>query len=100
VNGVFCRHVDQGNGGKVGANGWAAEDNRKQWQRQTGNNQLKVMVASGGIDSSGGGGVQRQSTAICSKTPMAKVIVVAPPTPLSLLLAIGSRWVAGAAARE
>ncbi len=46
VNGVFCGCVDHGSGGKVGANGRAAVDSRQQWQRQSGNNQLKVTVAS------------------------------------------------------
>jgi hypothetical protein len=56
VNRVFRRSVDHSGGRKVGANGRAAVDNRQQWQRQSGNKQLKVTVASGGIDSRGGGG--------------------------------------------
>jgi hypothetical protein len=56
VNGAFCRQVDHGSSGKVGADGRAVVDNRQQWQRQSGINQLKVMVASGGVDSRGGGG--------------------------------------------
>ncbi len=56
VNVVFCRRVDHDGGRKAGSNGRAAVENRQQWQRKLGNNQLKVMVASGGIDSRGGGG--------------------------------------------
>jgi hypothetical protein len=41
---------DHGIGRKVGGDGRVAIDNRQQWQRQPGNNQLKVMVTSGGID--------------------------------------------------
>jgi hypothetical protein len=70
----------------IGTNCRAAVDNRQQWQQQSGNNQLKVMVASGGVDFHGGGGEWRQSTAIDSKMPMAKATVVAPPTPLLLSL--------------
>jgi hypothetical protein len=56
------------------------------------------MVASGGIDSHRGSGGQRWSTAIGGKTPMAKVIVVAFPTPLLLPLTGGSGRGGGAAA--
>ena len=101
VNGAFHHCVDHCGSVKVGTNGRAAVDNRQQWQQQSGNNQLKVMVASSGVDSRGGSGKQWQSTAIGSKTPMAKAIIVAPPTPLLLsLLAGGGRWPAAAAARE
>jgi hypothetical protein len=62
VNGVFCRWVDHGGGKKVGTNGRAAVDNRQQWQQQTDNNQLRVMVASGVVDSHGGGGNRRWLT--------------------------------------
>ncbi len=76
-------------------------DNRQQWQwPQSGNNQLKVMVASSGIDSRGGGSEQQWSTAISSKTLMAKAIIVAPSTPLLLLLAGSGGWVAALAVRE
>jgi hypothetical protein len=64
VNGVFRHSVDYGGGRKVGADGRVAVDNRQQCQWQSGNNQLKVMVARGGIDSRGGGDKQRWSTAI------------------------------------
>jgi hypothetical protein len=56
VNVAFRRRVDHGSGRNVGADGRAAVDNSQQYQRQSGNNHLKVMVASGGIDSRGGGG--------------------------------------------
>ncbi len=56
VNVAFCHRVDHGIGGKAGGNGRAAVDNRQQWQWQSGNNQRKVMVASGGVDSRGWGG--------------------------------------------
>jgi hypothetical protein len=84
VNWAFRCRMDHGSGRKVGANGSAAVDNRQQWQQQTGNNQLKAMVASSGVDSCRGGGKQWRLTAIGSKTPMAKVIVVVPPAPLLL----------------
>jgi hypothetical protein len=100
VNGVFRCCVDHGSSGKDGANGRAAIDNRQQWQWQSGNNQLKVTVASGSVDCRGGGGEQQQSMAIGSKMPMAKAIVVAPPTPLLLLLAGCDGRAAMAAARE
>jgi hypothetical protein len=100
VNGAFCHCVDHGGGRKVGANGRAAVDSRQQWQRQSSIDQLKVMVASGGIDSHGVGGKQRQSTAIGSKTPMAKTIIVAPPTFMALSLAGGGWQAAVVAARE
>jgi hypothetical protein len=101
VNGAFRRHVDHGSGGKVGgANGRVAVNNRQQWQHQSGNNKLKVMMASGGLFSLGGSGKQRQSTVIGSKMPTAKAIVVAPLTPLSSSLAGGGGWVAAVAARE
>ncbi len=58
VNGVFPHPVDHGDGGKGGANGRAAVDNIKQWQWQSGINQLKVMVASGVVDSLGYSGMQ------------------------------------------
>jgi hypothetical protein len=98
LNGVLHRHLDHGGGRKVGCNGRAGVDNRQQWQRQSGNNQLKVTVASGGDDSHGGGGGQRRSMAISSKKPKAKAIVVALPTPLLSSLASGSGQVAVAAA--
>ncbi len=100
VNGAFCHCVDHGGGRKVGANGRAAVDSRQQWQQQSGINQLKVTVASGGIDSHGAGGKQRRSTAIGSKTPMAKAIVVMPPTPMALSLAGGGWQAAVVAAKE
>ena len=56
VNVAFRRRVDHGSGRNVGADGRAAVDNSQQYQRQSGNNHLKVMVASGGIDSRGGSG--------------------------------------------
>jgi hypothetical protein len=56
VNETFPCRMNHGGGRKVGANGRAAVDNRQQWQRQSGNNQLKVTVASGGVGSRGGGG--------------------------------------------
>ncbi len=100
VNGAFCRCMDHGGGRKVGADGRVVVDNRQQWQRQSGNNQLKVAVASRGVDSCRGGGKQRRSTQISSKMPMAKAIVATPPTPLSLLLAgSGGQAAAAAAAR-
>jgi hypothetical protein len=58
------------------------------------------MVASSGVDSHGGGGKQRLSKAIGSKTQMAKAIGSAPPSPLSLLLVGGGGRAAVAAARE
>ncbi len=101
VNGAFCCCVDHGRrGGKVGAIGRVVVNNRQQWQWQSGNNQLKVTVVSSGIDSCGGSGKQRQSRAICSKTPMAKAIVIAPPTPLLLSLADGAGPAVAAATRE
>ncbi len=42
VNVAFCSRVDHGGSGKVGTDGRVAADNRQQWQRQSGNNQLKV----------------------------------------------------------
>jgi hypothetical protein len=100
-NGAFCRRMDHGSSGKAGANSRATVDNRQQWQRQSGNYQLKVLVASGGVDSHGGGSKQRQSTIISSKTPTAKAIIVVPPTPLLLPLAGSGGWSAvAAAARE
>jgi hypothetical protein len=99
MNWAFRRRFDHGSGGKVGANGRAVVDNRQQWKRQSGNNQQKMMVASGGIDSHGGNSKQWRSTAIGSEMPAAKAIAVAPPTPL-LLLAGGSGQAATAAARE
>jgi hypothetical protein len=50
VNGVFCCCVDHSGGRKVGGDGRAAVDTKQQWQQQSGNNQLKVTVASGGLD--------------------------------------------------
>jgi hypothetical protein len=85
---------------KLVADGRATVDNRQQWQRQSGNNQLKVTVASSGVDSRGDGGKQRQLMAIGSEMPMAKVIIVAPPTPLLLLSAGSGGRAAAAAARE
>jgi hypothetical protein len=73
---------------------------RQQWQLQSGNNQLNVMVTSGGVDSRGDGGKQWRSTVIGSKTPMAKVINIAFPTPLLSLLAGGGGRAAVAAATE
>ncbi len=98
VNEVFCCQVDHGRGTKVGVNGTAAVENR--WQRQSGNNQLKVTVASSGVDSQGGGGKQRWSTAIGSKMPMAKAIVIVPLTPLLSLSADSGGQAAVVAARE
>jgi hypothetical protein len=100
VNGAFHRRMDHDGGGKDGGNSRAAVDNKQRWQQQSGNNQLKVMVASGGVDSHGSGGRQRWLMAIGSKTPMAKAIIVVLPTPLSLLSAGGSRRAAAAAVRE
>jgi hypothetical protein len=100
VNEAFRCRLDHGGGRKVSADGRAAVDNRQQRQRQSGNNQLKVLVASAGIDSHEGSGKQWRLTAIGSKTPLAKAIVVVPPTPLSLLAAGGSRGAVAAAARE
>jgi hypothetical protein len=81
MNGAFYCCVDHGGSGKVGANGRVAVDNRQC------NNQLKVTVASGGVDSRGGGGKQWRSTAINSKAPTAKAIAIMPPTILLSLLA-------------
>ncbi len=57
VNGAFRCRVNHDSSKKVGADGRVVVDNRQQqqWQRQSGNNQLKVTVASGGVDSHGGG---------------------------------------------
>jgi hypothetical protein len=55
VIGAFHRHVDHGSGGKVGSTGRAAVDIRHQWYRQSGNNQLKLMAARGGVDFRGDG---------------------------------------------
>ncbi len=100
VNGTLRRRVNHGNGGKVGGDGRAAVDNRQQWQRQSGNNQLKVTVACSGVDSCEGGSKQQQSTAIGCKMSRAKAIIVAPRTPLLSSLAGGGRWTAVAVARE
>jgi hypothetical protein len=70
------------------------------WMAVSGNNQLKVVVVSSGVDSFGGDGRQRWSTAISSKAQMAKAIIVVPPTPLLSLLACGGRQAVAAAARE
>ncbi len=51
VKGAFRHRVDNCGGKKVGADSRAGVDNRQQWQRQSGNNQLKVTVASSGADS-------------------------------------------------
>ncbi len=56
VNGAFCCCVNHGGGRKVGANVMVVVDNRRQWQRQSGNNHLKVTMASSCIDSHGVGG--------------------------------------------
>ncbi len=53
INEAFHCHPDHGGSRKVGANGRAVVDSRQQWQQQSGK---KVMVASGGVDSRGGGG--------------------------------------------
>jgi hypothetical protein len=53
VNEAFCYRVDHGGGRKVGGDGRGAVDNRQKWQRQSGKNQLKVIVASGGVNSLG-----------------------------------------------
>jgi hypothetical protein len=58
------------------------------------------MVAGSGVDYRGGSGEQRRLTAIGSKTPTAKAIIIVPPTPLLLLLAGSGRWATAAAARE
>jgi hypothetical protein len=58
VNGGLCCLVDHGRGGKVGIDSTAVVDNRKQLQQQSGSNQLKVTVASSGIDSQGSGSKQ------------------------------------------
>jgi hypothetical protein len=100
VNGLFCCRMDHGGGNKVGSDSTAAVDNRQQRQQQSGNNQLKGMVASKGVDSYGGDGKQRWLMVIGSKMPTAKQIVVAPPTPLSSSSAGGSWPAVGAAARE
>jgi hypothetical protein len=68
--------------------------------QQSGKNQLKLTVASGGIDSREGSGKQRWLTAIGNEMPTSKAILVALPTPLSLSLAGGGGWAAAAAARE
>ncbi len=94
VNWAFRGRVDHVGGGKVGANGRAAVDNIQH------NKQLQMMVASSGLGSRGGGSKQRQSAVIGSKVPMAKAIIVAPPTPLLSSSAGGSGRVAVAAARE
>jgi hypothetical protein len=99
-NGRFRHHVDHGSCRKVGTDGRAVLKHRQEWLRQSGNNQLKVMVASSGVDSHGGGSKQRRLTTICSEMPTAKAIAMMHPTPLSLSLADGGRWVAAAAARE
>ncbi len=59
VNRVFRHCVDHRGGKKVSCNGRAAVDNKQQLQWQSCNNQLKVTVASGGVDSHGGGNKQR-----------------------------------------
>ncbi len=100
VNGGFRLCMDHGSSGKVGTDSRAVGDNRQQWQWQSGNNQLKVMVASGGVDSRAEGGMQQQLLVIGSKMPMAKGIDIAPPTPLSSAAAGGGGWAAAAAARE
>ncbi len=56
VNGASPRRLHHGGSRKVGGNNRAAEDNRQLSQGQSGNNQLKVIVASGGVDSRGGCG--------------------------------------------
>jgi hypothetical protein len=99
VNGAFHCPVDHGGGRKVGANGRAAVDNQ-QWQRQSGNNQIKVTVVSGGVDLCGGGGKQWRSMAIGSKAPTAKATAIAPSTLLLLPTACGGGRAAVAAARE
>jgi hypothetical protein len=58
---------------------------------QSGNNQIKVTVASGGVDSCGGGGGQQRSTAVGGKMLTTKAIVVRLPTPLLLSLAGNNR---------
>ncbi len=100
VNGALCHRVDHGGGGKVGSDGMAVVDNRKQLQQQSGNNQLKVTVASSGIDFRLGSGKQRRSMAISKKVPTAKAIIVAPPTSLLLAVVGGCGQAAAAAARE
>ncbi len=100
VNGAFHRRVDHGGGRKVGGDGRATEDNRQQWQQQSGNNQLQVTVASGGIDSRGCRSKQQRSRAIVSETSIVKANVVVPATPLSLLSAGSGGQAAAAAARE
>ncbi len=70
VNGAFSRHMDHGGGGKVVSGSKVVVDNRQQWQRQSGSNQLKVMLASGGLDSHGGSGKQWRSMGMGSKMPM------------------------------
>jgi hypothetical protein len=100
VNRAFCHRVNHGSGRKLCTDIRAAVDNRQQWQQQSGNNQLNVTVASGGLDSRGGGSKQRRSMAFGSKTPMAKVIAVVPPTPLLLPWAGGGGWAAVAVVRE
>jgi hypothetical protein len=100
VNGVLCHLVDHGRSGKVGSDGMAVVDNRKQLQQQSGSNQLKVTVASSGIDSQGSGSKQWRSMAISSKTPTSKVIIVAPPTFLLLVVAGGGGQAAAEAAKK
>jgi hypothetical protein len=78
----------------------AEVDNRQQWQQQSGYNQLKVTMASGGVDPRGGGGKQWRLTAIRSEMPMVKGSIVTPPTPLLVSLAGNSRRAVVAAARE
>ncbi len=84
VKGAFPRCMSHGGGRKVGIDGRGTVDNRQQWQWQSGNNQLKVMVASSGVNSRRSGGEQWRSTAIGSKMPMAKAIVDMSSTPLLL----------------
>jgi hypothetical protein len=100
VNGAFRRRVDHGGGGKFCANGRAAVDNRQQWQQQSESNQLKVTVSNSGVGCRRGGSKQQRSTAIGSKMPTAKAIVVTPPIPLLLSVAGSGGRVAAAAARE
>jgi hypothetical protein len=81
VIGAFRRCMDNGGGGKVGGNGRGGVDNRQQWQWQSGSIQLKVMVASSGIDYCGVRGKRQGLTVIGSKMPTGKAIVIAPSTP-------------------
>ncbi len=100
VNTLIRCCVYYGGSRKVSGNGREAVDNRQQWQRQSGNNQIKVTVANGVVDSHGGGGGQRRLRMTGGKMPTAKAIIVVLSTPLLLSSARGHKCVVAAAARE